>query len=52
MKQVLSFFKDFNIKTYKIEGRTMNYYKVVIHGGKQLKGFTKDFFYKDAKYYL
>lgn len=52
MEQVLSFFKGFNIKTYKVKGKTMNYYKVVIHGGKQMKEFTKEFFYKDAKYYL
>lgn len=52
MEQVLSFFKGFNIKTYKITGKTMDCYKVVIHGGKQIKEFTKEFFYKDAKYYL
>lgn len=52
MNQIMSFFKDFNIKTYKVTGKTVDYYKVVVHGGKQIKEFTKNFFYKDAKYYL
>ena len=52
MEQVLSFFEGFNIKTYKVTGKTVEYYKVVIHGGKQIKEFTKNFFYKNANYYL
>lgn len=52
MKQVLNPFKEFNIKVYKIEGKTCIYYKVVIHGGQKILNFTKNYFYKDAHYYL
>lgn len=52
MEQILKFFKNFNIKIYEVEGKKIIYYKVVIHGGKNILSFTKDFFYKDAKYYL
>lgn len=52
MKQVLAFFKDFNIKIYEVQGKTVKYYKAVIHGGQKVLSFTRDFFYKDAHYYL
>ena len=52
MKQVLNFFEGFNIKTYEVKGKTMTYYKAVIHGGKKILSFTNNFFYKDSKYYL
>ena len=40
------------LKTDKIEGKTCIYYKVVIHGGQKILNFTKNYFYKDAHYYL
>lgn len=52
MEQVLKFFKDFNIKIYEVNGKTVKYYKAVVHGGQKILSFTKDFFYKDATCYL
>lgn len=52
MNQILRYFKDFNIKIYEVQGKTMTYYKVVVHGGKKIISFTKDFFYTNSKYYL
>lgn len=52
MNQILKFFEGFNIKTYAVKGKTMTYYKAVVHGGKKILSFTYNFFYKDSKYYL
>lgn len=52
MNQILSHFKDFNIKVYKVSGKTVDYYKAVIHGGKKILSFTKEYFYTNSKYFL
>lgn len=52
MNQILKFFEGFNIKTYAVKGKTVTYYKAVVHGGKKILSFTYNFFYKDSKYYL
>ena len=52
MLQVLQWFSSFNYHIIEIEGKTTRYWKAAIPVNDKVKKAIKDFFYKDAHYYL
>ena len=51
-KRIKDFFKSFKNREYIIQGKTCEYYKLYITGGKALSKWTNHQFYDNAKYYL
>ncbi len=52
MKQILSWFKNFNYRIYHCKGKTTDWWKVVITLDKKEKACIKSFFYDNSKYFL
>lgn len=52
MQQIMHFFSNFYYRTYHIQGKTTDYWKVVIPAEDKIKKVIRDFFYKDATLYL
>lgn len=52
MKQIMSWFKNFHYRTYHIQGKTTDYWKVVINTPDKIKKCIYDFFYKDSTIFL
>ena len=48
----MHFFSNFHYRTYHIQGKTTDYWKVVIPAEDKIKKVIRDFFYKDATLYL
>lgn len=51
-ERIKIFFNKFNSREYTVEGKTCNYYRLYITGGKLLLNWTNEMFYNNAKYYL
>lgn len=51
-KRIKNFFKPFKNREYTIQGKTCEYYRLYITGGKTLLDWTNHQFYDNAKYYL
>ena len=52
MNQIISWFKNFNYKVYKIKGKTVDYSKVVIFLDSKGKECIRHFLYDSASIYL
>ena len=52
LNQVAEFFKPFNHRINRIEGKTCIYYELHIIGGQKLMNWTNEQFYNNANYYL
>lgn len=52
MKQVIYWFKNFYYRVYCIQGKTTNYWKVVINASDKVKKCIYDFLYKDSTIFL
>lgn len=52
LNQVAEFFKPFNHRINRIEGKTCVYYELHITGGQKLMNWTNEQFYNNANYYL
>lgn len=52
MNQIMGWFKNFNYRVIKVNGKTTIYWKVIIPLDDIERKAIKDFFYKDSKYYL
>lgn len=52
MLQIMKWFSSFSYRTYHIQGKTTDYWKVVIPLNDSKRKCIKDFFYKNSKLYL
>lgn len=52
MRQIMSWFANFNYRVYHIQGKTTDYWKVVINTNDKVKKAIYDFFYKDSTVFL
>ena len=52
MNQVMSWFRNFYYRTYHIQGKTTDYWKVIINAPDTIKKCVYDFFYKDSTIFL
>lgn len=52
MQQIMSWFANFNYRVYHIQGKTTDYWKVVINTNDKVKKAIYDFFYKDSTVFL
>lgn len=52
MNQIMSWFRNFHYRVYHIQGKTTDYWKVVINATDKIKKCIYDFFYKYATIFL
>lgn len=52
MKQIMNWFKNFHYRVYLVQGKTTNYWKVVINAPDKIKKCIYDFLYKNATIFL
>ena len=52
MKQIMNWFRNFHYRTYHIQGKTTDYWKVIIPAPDKIKKCIYDFFYKDSTIFL
>ena len=52
MYQVMSWFSNFTYRTYHIDGKTTDYWKVVINGSDSVKACIYHYLYDNAHYFL
>lgn len=52
MNQIMSWFKNFHYRVYHIQGKTTDYWKIIIPTPDKIKKCIYDFFYKDSTIYL
>lgn len=52
MNQVMKWFSKFNYRSYHIDGKTTDYWKVVIPTPKNIKSCIYHYFYDNANFYL
>ena len=50
--RIKKFFDNFETREYTIQGKTCEYYRLYITGGKELLNWTNNQFYNNANYYL
>lgn len=52
MKQIMGWFRNFSYRIYHIQGKTTDYWKVIINASDKVKKCIYDFLYKDATIFL